>query len=203
MNIHREILRVLDAAIQPGKTDSAASEPARPVHIDPSWLLLAMLLTDAGMPDSGDTKSISKLDAAWIAEFGAEQALGQDASKAAWNKSRKDFKSGGDFLTKNQWRQSFRERKAVHFERRSQLSMEAAKIATSVYERALDHLPKFKAKMLQQFDAIAPRALGVSSPLEKMLDGLPRLVKAQVDGWQDFCLCRPASIFVFDTKGGK
>ena len=108
-----------------------------------------------------------------------------DAASAEHKLAQQDFRSGKNKNipnTKAEFIRRASEQRAMIRQHAQVISTEAQHLAAGCWERALDHLPKFRAKLVEQEKAIfaGQPELGVS-PLLRMCDALPKLMVCQIE----------------------
>ena len=185
----QQFSRVLNAALgnltTPVTQDMTLAPPTLP-HVNAHFKLVAMLFEAAGEDNSATTKKLSgPLDIAWLAALAECENCGMDAASAEHKLAQQDFRSGKNKNipnTKAEFIRRASEQRAMIRQHAQVISTEAQHLAAGCWERALDHLPKFRAKLVEQEKAIfaGQPELGVS-PLLRMCDALPKLMVCQIE----------------------
>lgn len=187
MTPKQQFTRIRDAALGALGISQLQTElqPPSPPHVNANHHLAAMLFEFAGEHNSPDAKKLSgSLDVSWLAAHVETQGCGMDDARKSHNTARDDYRSGKSKVIPHARLEYIRqnsERRAMLKQRAQIISIEAQHLAAACWQRALEHLPKFRAKLVEQEKAIfaASPELG-TSPLIRMIDALPKLMNCQI-----------------------
>lgn len=189
MTPKEQFARILNAALgnlpTPLTVDLTLQPPALP-NVNANYRLAAMLFEFAGEDDSPIAKKLSgPLDVSWLATLAELEGCDRDSACGEHKISQQDYRSGKSKVlpnTKAEFIRRASEQRAMIRQRAQIISTEAQHMAAGCWERALDHLPKFRAKLVEQERAIfaGQPELG-TSPLLRMVDALPKLMNCQIE----------------------
>jgi len=190
MTPKEQFARILNAALgasgaSPTPQDMTLAPPSLP-HVNANHHLAAMLFEFAGEHNSPIAKKLSgPLDVSWLAALAELEGCDRDSACGEHKISQQDYRSGKSKVlpnTKAEFIRRASEQRAMIRQRAQIISTEAQHLAAGCWERTLEHLPKFRAKLVEQEKAIfaASPELG-TSPLIRMIDALPKLMNCQIE----------------------
>ena len=187
MTPKQQFTRIRDAALGALGISQLQTElqPPSPPHINANHRLAAMLFEFAGEDNSPSAKKLSgSLDVSWLAAQAESYGHGFNDALQTHSDARTEYRSGKSKIiphTKLEYIRQNSEHRAMKKQWAQIISTEAQHLAAPCWERALDHLPKFRAKLVEQEKAIfaGQPELG-TSPLLRMVDALPKLMNCQI-----------------------
>jgi len=184
----QQISRIINAALgnlpTPLTVDLTLQPPALP-NVNANHRLAAMLFEFAGEDNSPSAQKLSGvMDVSWLAAHAETEGFSQNDALRNHNEARTDYRSGKSKTIPSTRLEYIRQNSEVRAMKRQNefiISVEAQHLAAECWSRALEHLPKFRAKLAEQEKAIfAGQAEIGTSPLLQMVDALPTLMNCQI-----------------------
>jgi hypothetical protein len=190
MNILAKIDRAIAGSVI-SNPKSGPVQPGTPVELPPksyflsaSWAIQSMLLREAGEPSESDAKKLKILAASWSATLAKLAGYSADDAGRKFKAHRAALIAGETTTPPASRLEMIRQNTEIRQAIRAQasaISDQACNIAADALERSLKFLPKLKARIRAEEREVFAQsdALG-KTPLQSMLDDLPRAVAAQI-----------------------
>lgn len=181
----REFFATLYAAISPAEKRPTELPEGTATFTSATEGVIKLLLVEAGEPKSADEKKLEALGVERAAHLGDCKGFSHDDALKNNRQHRADFRSGkrkdvppgkAELIRQHSEIRSMKKQAGVA------VSEQGCEIAAQIYERALPFVPALRKRIVTQEQAIFgdTAALG-KSPLLRMVDDLPRTLKARIE----------------------
>lgn len=177
-----EILAAIVGTPAPPKAEPQPILDA-PCRLNAGEAAVALLLDEAGEPNTADAKKLQTLNAEWCAHLNDCVGYSQPDAIREHRRLCDAFAAKKTDVVpphRSEVIRQFSFRRGVLKQSALKISEAAREIAATCYERSLKSFPKLRARIVAQESAIFKGELP-ASPLLRMIDDLPRTINARIE----------------------